>query len=536
MATELLIDRQTVAAAMSPLTGATEAFRRAVAKHVRRGGLDAHQVPAYELAWATARLAAARAMVAWAESADSELAWAMAAAAVGDAVLRMQRFEAAARHYGVAPAAFDDGAVLDLLGLVEAPQTMIAIGRSIAEGADVDALGENEDHRQLRHKFRRFAQQAIAPRAQEIHRNNLDVPEDWISEAAGMGLFGFSVPAEFGGSRPGAPDSIAMLIATEELARGALLAGSLITRPEIAVRALLKAGTPEQKREWLPAIASGRKMVAVAVSERGFGSDVGGILCTAKLLPDGSWLVDGHKYWCGFAARADLMLLLCRTTEGAAHRGLSLFMFDKPRFSGREFEHRQPGGGMLSGRAIPTIGYRGMHTFELEFDGYVLPPRALVGGSEWMDKGFYLQMEGFSMSRLQTAGRAVGLMQAALSSAVDHARSRMVFGQLLFEYQLPLATLGRMAVRTCCARQLSYDAARSIDSGDERLGATLAKLYAARVAEKLTRDALQLHGGIGYSEESEVSRYFLDARLLPIFEGTDEVLALRVVAKSLLEA
>lgn len=349
-----------------------------------------------------------------------------------------------------------------------------------------------------------------------------------------MGLFGISIPEEYGGSLAGPPDYIAMLIGTEELSAGSLAAaGSLMTRPEILVRALVSAGSEEQKRRWLPRIAAGQQLVAVAVTEPNYGSDVAEIQCRARKQADGSWLVNGAKLWCTFAGRAHLLTLLCRTGAESGHRGLSLFVAEKPSFLGRSFEDRQSGGGVLLGRAIPTLGYRGLHTFELVFQEYRLPPDAIVGGE---GQGFYLQMDGFAVGRLQTSGRAVGVMHAAVRDAVGYAKQRKVFGRVIADHELPRAMLGRMAVRLHASRQLAYVAARRLDKDQGSVDASLAKLYAARMAEYVTRDALQLYGGMGYGEETDVSRYFVDARVLTIFEGTEEVLALRVIANALEKA
>jgi (2S)-methylsuccinyl-CoA dehydrogenase len=325
-----------------------------------------------------------------------------------------------------------------------------------------------------------------------------------------------------------------MLIATEELSRASLAAGgSLITRPEILVRALLRSGTEAQKRDWLPAIASGEKLVAVGVTEPDYGSDVAQIKCRATRLPGGDWEITGTKLWCTFAGRSELLMILCRTAD-AGHRGLSVFVVEKPPYPGHEFEHGQPGGGTLRGRAIPTLGYRGMHTFELAFDRYRVPAQALVGGEAGLNRGFYLQMEGFAVGRIQTAGRGVGLMQAALEEALRYTGERRVFGRAVSEFELPQAMLGSAIVRVNAARQLSYRAARLLDAGGGQMESSLAKLYASRMAELVTRDAMQLHGAMGYGEETDVSRHFVDARVLSIFEGAEEVLALRVIARSLL--
>ena len=460
-----------------------------------------------------ARHEAAAATEEWALSTGDELAGALAAAARAES---------------------DAG--LSGQGVIEA----VAAGEELARIGELyrplEELGESAEQRLLRSTFRDFARERIGPFAQDIHRGNLDVPESIIAGSAELGLFGLSVPEAFGGSQGQTPDYQTMLIVTEELSRASLGAGgSLITRPEILVRALLKGGTEEQKQRWLPAIASGHKLVAVGVTEPDFGSDVAALECRAEPGPDGNWRLNGAKLWCTFAGRSELLMLLLRT-GGPGHRGLSVFVAEKPAFAGHEFEYRQPEGGVLRGRAIPTIGYRGMHTFELGFEDYLLPSTALVGGEGWLDRGFYLQMDGFSMGRLQTAGRAVGVMQAALADAHEYARSRVVFGRAVAGYQLPQSMLGRMAVRVNAARQLNYRAARLLnqESPEGQVAASLAKLYASRMAESVTRDAMQLHGGMGYAEETDVSRYFVDSRVLAIFEGAEEILAIRVIAKALL--
>ena len=323
-----------------------------------------------------------------------------------------------------------------------------------------------------------------------------------------------------------------MLIATEELSAGSLAAGgSLMTRPEILVRALLSGGTEEQKRHWLPAIANGEALVAVAVTEPDFGSDVASIKCRATRREDGGWSISGTKLWCTFAGRANLLMVLCRTGDGG-HRGLSLFVAEKSRELGHEFEDRQSHGGVLRGRAIPTLGYRGLHTFELVFDDYRLPAMALVGEE---GRGFYLQMEGFATGRLQTVGRAVGVMQAALRETVAYVKDRSVFGKPIAHHELARQMLGRMATRLHAARQLGHSVARRLDAEEPnaQVEAALAKLYASRMAEYVTRDGMQLFGGMGYGEESPISRLFVDARVLAIFEGSEETLALKVIARGL---
>jgi (2S)-methylsuccinyl-CoA dehydrogenase len=408
------------------------------------------------------------------------------------------------------------------------------VAELLLAGRLADDLDATAEHRLLRATLRDFASRRIAPRAQAIHRGDLDVPADLIEGVAELGLFGLSIPERYGGSLGARPDHVALLVATEELSAASLAAGgSLMTRPEILVRALLRGGGEEQKRRWLPAIASGERLVAVAVTEPDQGSDVAAVQCRATRAGDGSWVVNGNKLWCTFAGRAQLLMLLCRTGDQPGHRGLSLFVAEKPSYTGHDFEHRPKRGGVLRGRAIPTLGYRGLHTFELAFEDYRLPSAALVGEE---GRGFYLQMEGFATGRLQTAARAVGVMQAAVRDALAYASQRRVFGMPVADHELARRMLGRMGSRLHASRRLAYAAAALLDEGGGQVEASLAKLYASRMAEYVTRDAMQLFGGMGYGEETDVSRYFVDARVLAIFEGSEEVLALRVIGRSLEKA
>jgi (2S)-methylsuccinyl-CoA dehydrogenase len=493
------------------LDEAVGGLRAAVARQVADGGPDRHQVAASHLAWAVARAEAARACREWAETTGHALAGRVAEVVEAEAL------------------AFAEGRGTELHAL--GAERLVALHAGYLPLEDV---GASDEHRLLRASLREFALRELRPRAQDVHRRDLDVPEEIVRGVAALGLFGLSVPQAYGGVRSEEADHRAMLVATEELSWGSLAAGgSLITRPEILVRALLRGGTDAQKRTWLPRIASGEQLVAVAVTEPDHGSDVASITCRAGRRADGDWEITGTKLWCTYAGRSELLMVLCRTSD-AGHRGQSVFVLEKPAYAGHEFEHRQPSGGVLRGRAIPTIGYRGMHTFELAFDHYRAPASSLLGGDEWLDRGFYLQMEGFGVGRVQTAARAVGLTQAALDDALRYARDRRVFGRAVADLELPAAMLGSMIARVSAARQLSYRAARLLDRGEGQVESSLAKLYASRAAEAVTRDAMQLHGAMGYGEETDVSRYFVDARVLSIFEGAEEVLALRVIARSLL--
>jgi (2S)-methylsuccinyl-CoA dehydrogenase len=330
-------------------------------------------------------------------------------------------------------------------------------------------------------------------------------------------------------------------VATEELSWGSLGAGgSLITRPEILTRALVHGGTEDQKQYWLPRLATAETMGAVAVTEPDYGSDVAGVVTSATPTA-GGWLINGVKTWCTFAARADVLMLLARTDpdRAKAHRGLSLFLVEKPQAEGHGFLFSQVAetdarpAGRMEGRAIDTLGYRGMHSYEVAFENWFVPDANLVGGRDGLGKGFYLQMQGFENGRLQTAARAIGVMQAAYEAALEYAANRTVFGEPILDYQLTRAKLARMAVLIQAARQFSYEVARLMAKGEGTLEASMIKAYVCRAAEWVTREALQIHGGMGYAEEFPVSRYFVDARVLSIFEGADETLALKVIARRL---
>ena len=381
----------------------------------------------------------------------------------------------------------------------------------------------------------------FAPRAEHIHRQNTDIPEDIISGLGEMGSFGLSISEEYGGFASGSEsDYLGMVIATEELSRASLGAGgSLITRPEILARALEAGGTDAQKRKWLPLLATGEIMAAVAVTEPDYGSDVANLKVTATPTADGSgYLINGVKTWCTFAARGDVLMLLARTDpdRSKTHRGLSLFIVPKPRGEGHGFDFAQETGGKMQGRAIDTLGYRGMHSYEVAFENWLVPAENLIGEQAGLGRGFYFQMAGFENGRLQTAARAVGVMQAAYEAARDYAANRVVFGQPISGYELTGAKLGRMVVTIQAARQFMYQVGRLMAKGEGQLEASMVKAYVCRAAEWVTREALQIHGGMGYAEEFVVSRLFVDARVLSIFEGADETLCLKVIARRLVES
>jgi (2S)-methylsuccinyl-CoA dehydrogenase len=500
------------------------------------GGIDANQVVAYDVAHAAAAVASARATLEYGALGDleSRIANAFVADVVADLIGRVAGRETA---WGVE--AGWHSAAADFLAAQRDPAVLAALALTPGDRH----LGD--DFELVRETFHRFAEEKVRPHAEHVHRTNGDIPEEVIEGLAELGGFGLSVPEEYDGfASGGESDYMGMVVATEELSWGSLgVGGSLITRPEILTRALVYGGTEEQKKHWLPKLASAEILAAVAVTEPDFGSDVAGIVTSAAPV-EGGWVINGVKTWCTFAARADVLMLLARTDpdRSLTHRGISMFVVEKPRGDGHGFVFDQEEGdrpadldpGRLEGRPIDTLGYRGMHSYELSFENWFVPEANLVGGREGLGKGFYLQMQGFENGRLQTAARALGVMQAAYEAASDYAANRVVFGSPIVDYQLTQAKLGRMAVIIQATRQSSYHVARLMARGEGTLEASMVKAYVCRAAEWVTREAMQIHGGMGYAEEFTVSRYFVDARVLSIFEGADETLALKVIARRLI--
>lgn len=494
----------------------------------RQGGQDVAQTLLYDLAHAAAGVELATTMLEYGAKGDLEAKFATAFVAdvVHDLALKVFGRE---QLWGVEQNCLDE--TRDFLSEHRSPEFLA----DLAERSAPSHL--DEDFEMVAETFKRFAEDKIRPLAEHIHRNDSDIPEDLIQDLAELGCFGLSVPEEYGGFATGSEsDYMGMVIATEELSRGSLGAGgSLITRPEILTRALERGGTEAQKHYWFPRLASAETMVGVAVTEPDFGSDVASLKVAATETDEG-WLINGVKTWCTFAGRADVLMLLARTESDPAlrHRGLSLFIVPKPKAEGHSFDFSQPGGGTIEGRAIPTIGYRGMHSFEVAFTDWLVPKENLIGEQDGRGNGFYFQMAGFENGRLQTAARAVGVMQAAYEEALAYAKDRAVFGEPILNYELTKVKLGRMAVIIAAARQYSYEVAKLMANGEGTLEASMVKAYVCKAAEWVTREAMQIHGGFGYAEEYRVSQLYVDARVLSIFEGADETLCLKVIARRLL--
>ncbi|MCZ6500969.1 MAG: acyl-CoA/acyl-ACP dehydrogenase [Gammaproteobacteria bacterium] len=414
------------------------------------------------------------------------------------------------------------------------------LGQQIVDkDGDLGDRGLDQEKLMMAETFRQFADEVIKPLAENIHRKDLIIPDEILNGLRELGCFGLSVPQEYGGLLPDDhEDSLGMIVVTEELSRASLGgAGSLITRPEIMARALLEGGTGEQKAHWLPKLASGDLLCAIAITEPDYGSDVASIRLKATATDDG-WVLNGAKAWSTFAGKSGVLLTLARTDPDLSlgHRGLSLFMVEKPSTDDDKFEFVQKTGGKLSGKAIPTIGYRGMHSFELFFDDFFIPASHMIGEGQGVGRGFYFTMRGFMGGRIQTAARACGVMQAAFETSINYATGRKVFGKPIADYQLSLIKFARMGIYLGASRQFTYSVGKLMDAGQGQIEASLVKLFACKASEWITREGMQIHGGMGYAEETSASRYWLDARVLSIFEGTEETLALKVVGRSLVES
>jgi (2S)-methylsuccinyl-CoA dehydrogenase len=388
-------------------------------------------------------------------------------------------------------------------------------------------VGLDETMGMVREQFFRFAQDKVAPLAHQWHLKDELIPLDIIAEMSALGVFGLTVPEEFGGA---GLSKTAMCVVSEELSRGYIGVGSLGTRSEIAAELILSGGTKDQREYWLPLIASGAKLPTAVFTEPNTGSDLGAL--RTRAMRDGDvYRIFGNKTWITHAARADVMTLLVRTDPSTTdYRGLSMFLAEKPRGTGTQ---PFPAPGM-SGGEIGVLGYRGMKEFEIAFDGFVVPADNLLGRTE--GQGFKQLMQTFESARIQTAARAVGVAQSALDLGLRYARERQQFGRAIFGFPRVRDKLATMVVEIALARQIAYHAAREKDEGRRcDLEAGMAKLLAARVAWAAADNALQIHGGNGFALEFEISRVLCDARILNIFEGAAEIQA-QVIARRLLDS
>lgn len=400
------------------------------------------------------------------------------------------------------------------------------IATLIEDGEFGDPCYGDETLEMIAGQFRRFVDDKILPSAHEWHRKDQLIPIEIVNQMSEMGVFGLTVPEEYGGHGQG---KVSMCVVTEELSRGYIGVGSLGTRPEIACELIRLGGTETQKKYWLPKLASGEILPTAVFTEPGTGSDLGSL--KTRAVRDGDvYRVQGNKTWITHAARTDVMTLLVRTNaDEPGYKGLSMFIAPKPRGSDA---NPFPAEGM-SGSEINVLGYRGMKEYEIAFDGFEVKAENLLGEQE--GEGFKQLMATFESARIQTAARSIGVAQRAMELARKYAVERQQFGKSIYEFPRVAGKIAWMAVETMIARQLSYFAAREKDS-DRRcdIEAGMAKLLAARVAWSNADNGVQVHGGNGYAEEYEISRVLCDARILNIFEGAAEIQA-HVIARGLLE-
>jgi (2S)-methylsuccinyl-CoA dehydrogenase len=386
--------------------------------------------------------------------------------------------------------------------------------------------GLDEVHAAMRDEMRRFSEAEVRPFAHEWHLKNEYIPYETIAKLGELGVFGVSLPEEWGGMGLGKE---AMCIVSEELSRGYIGVGSLGTRSEIAGELILVNGTEEQKQQYLGKIASGELIPTAVFTEPNTGSDLATLQTRAALEGD-VYQVTGQKTWITHPVRADMMTLLVRTNpDEKGYRGLSMLLAEKPRGTD---EDPFPAEGMTGGE-IEVLGYRGMKEFDISFDGFEVPKSQLLGGAE--GQGFKQLMATFEAARIQTAARAIGVAQCAMDLALAYALERKQFGQEIYAFPRVANKIAMMAVEIMIARQLSYFSAREKDQGRRcDLEAGMAKLLAARIAWASADNALQIHGGNGFALEYPVSRVLCDARILNIFEGAAEIQA-QVIARRLLE-
>ena len=427
----------------------------------------------------------------------------------------------------MAPFTSGPAAVLALQGNTQAARTRLVELMQEQAGATLfGASGLDEELEMIRDQFRRYAVERVEPHAHEWHLKDELIPMEIIEELAEMGVFGLTIPEEFGGF---GLSKASMCVVSEELSRGYIGVGSLGTRSEIAAELIIAGGTEDQKAHWLPKIASAEILPTAVFTEPNTGSDLGSLRTRAVQDENGDWKVTGNKTWITHAARTHVMTLLARTDpETTDHRGLSMFLAEKtPGTDEAPF----PTPGMTGGE-IEVLGYRGMKEYELGFDNFHIKGENLLGGKT--GQGFKQLMQTFESARIQTAARAIGVAQAALDVAMQYAIDRKQFGKSLIAFPRVSGKLAMMAVEIMIARQLTYFSAFEKDN-DRRcdLEAGMAKLLGARVAWAAADNGLQIHGGNGFALEYKISRILCDARILNIFEGAAEIQA-QVIARRLL--
>jgi len=540
------LTRAALPAAEQVLNLATERLRGIVTKDGRVSGsaLDTNQTAAHGLAWLATYVEALRQMQGWADRLSetgefSEVEALIHQIAFGEYLhqiaggIPMNQTEIVRlADLGLgwdALSGFQCAEVQTLMaqGNSQAARTrLVTLMQERSAEITVGRTGLDDELEMIREQFRRFAIEKVEPHAHDWHLKDELIPMEIIEELAEMGVFGLTIPEEFGGL---GLTKASMVVVSEELSRGYIGVGSLGTRSEIAAELILCGGTDAQKADWLPKLASAEILPTAVFTEPNTGSDLGALRTRAVKDENGDWKITGNKTWITHAARTHVMTLLARTDpETTDHRGLSMFLAEKtPGTDDAPF----PTPGMTGGE-IEVLGYRGMKEYELGFDNFHVDGANLLGGDE--GKGFKQLMQTFEAARIQTAARAVGVAQAALDVAMQYAQDRKQFGKSLIEFPRVSGKLAMMAVEIMVARQLTYFSAWEKDN-DRRcdLEAGMAKLLGARVAWAAADNGLQIHGGNGFATEYKISRILCDARILNIFEGAAEIQA-QVITRRLL--
>jgi (2S)-methylsuccinyl-CoA dehydrogenase len=511
-----------------------------VAGKVSAAALEEHQYAAHALAWLATYTESLRQMQAWALRLDadgkfSEMEALLLQIAYGEYLQQIQggipmsQGEVARlQDLGLTPAKPGAAAVALMAqgNTVAARTRLVELMRDNHGRATFGASGLDEELEMIRDQFRRFADDKVIPHAQGWHLRDELIPMEIIDSLAEMGVFGLTIPEEFGGF---GLSKASMVVVSEELSRGYIGVGSLGTRSEIAAELILCGGTPEQKAKWLPKLASGEILPTAVFTEPNTGSDLGSLRTKGRKEGD-DWVINGNKTWITHAARTHVMTVLARTIDGTTdYRGLSMFLAEKtPGTDETPFVDQG-----LSGGEIEVLGYRGMKEYTVNFDDFKVKGENLLGGVE--GQGFKQLMQTFESARIQTAARAVGVAQSALEVGMKYAEDRKQFGKSLIEFPRVSGKLAMMAVEIMVARQLTYFSAWQKDH-DKRcdLEAGMAKLLGARVAWASADNALQIHGGNGFALEYTISRILCDARILNIFEGAAEIQA-QVIARRLLD-
>jgi (2S)-methylsuccinyl-CoA dehydrogenase len=541
----IVLAREAAEAMDALLADAVVEIRRRVSVEGRALGrlFDREQRATHGLAWLATYADAVRQLAAYAE----RMAEAGRLGDVEELIVRIGLGEYLAQILGGIPMSqgefvrpFDLGLTGDQVAarLTPAVERLISAGNTVENrgrltelmlhrhDATVGDCGLDETLDSIREEMRKFADSEVVPHAQGWHRTNSYIPLETIAHMAELGVFALTLPEDYGGMGLGKES---MCVVSEELSRGYIGVGSIGTRAEIAAELILNSGTEEQKRHFLPKIATGEILPTAVFTEPNTGSDLAS-LRTRAIRSGDVYKVTGAKTWITHPVRADLMTLLVRTNpKEPGYQGLSMLLAEKPRGTDAE---PFPARGM-TGTEIEVLGYRGMKEYEIAFDGFEVSAGGLLGGVEGL--GFKQLMQTFEAARIQTAARAIGVAQAAMETALDYAQTRVQFGEKLVHFPRVADKIAMMAVEIMIARQITYAAAREKDKGRRcDLEAGMAKLLAARVAWAAADNAVQIHGGNGFALEYPVSRLLCDARILSIFEGAAEIQA-QVIGRRLLD-